>query len=94
MTIKHFDNGKDGVFFIEKDGNRKAEMTYAYKDDHTIDIVHTEVKESLQGQGVGKKLFEEVVRFLRQKNFKAIATCSYAKSIFEKNPEEYQDIMS
>lgn len=93
MEIKHKDNGKEGAFYIEHDSKREAEMTYYYKDDSTIDIDHTEVKESLQGQGVGKQLIEAVVAFMRNKNLKAITSCSYAKSVFEKKQAQYQDVI-
>ena len=93
MEIKHTDNGKEGSFYVELDGKKEAEMTYFYKNKDTIDIDHTEVKESLKGQGVGYKLIEEAVAFMRNKNLKAVTSCSYAKSIFEKNQAEYQDVI-
>lgn len=93
MEVKHTDNGKEGSFYIELDGKKEAEMTYFYKNESTIDIDHTEVKESLQGQGVGYALVGEAVSFLRSKNLKAVTSCSYAKSVFEKKQSEYQDVI-
>lgn len=93
MEIKQKDNGKEGVFYVEKDGKREADMTYVYKDSHTIDIDHTEVKESLQGKGVGSQLVDEAVRFMRQKDLKVVPTCPYVKSVFEKKQAEYQDVI-
>lgn len=93
MEIQHSDNGKEGSFYIEIDGQKNAEMTYYYKDESTIDIDHTEVNESLQGKGIGYELIEEAVRFMRNKNLKAVTSCSYAKAIFEKKPAEYQDVI-
>ncbi|MBA6153666.1 GNAT family N-acetyltransferase [Gelidibacter maritimus] len=93
MDIQHTDNGKEGAFYIEIDGQRKAEMTYYYKDSDTIDIDHTEVAKSLQGKGIGYALIDAAVRFIRNKNLKAITSCSYAKAIFEKRQSEYQDII-
>lgn len=93
MEIKHSDNGKEGAFYIEKNGKREAEMTYNYKDVKTIDIDHTEVKDSLQGQGIGKELIDGAVRFIRDRHLKVIPTCPYVKSVLEKNQAEYQDII-
>lgn len=93
MEIQHSDNGKEGSLYIEIDGQKNAEMTYYYKDESTIDIDHTEVNESLQGKGIGYELIEEAVRFMRNKNLKAVTSCSYAKAIFEKKPAEYQDVI-
>ncbi|MCX7547386.1 GNAT family N-acetyltransferase [Xanthomarina sp. F1114] len=93
MEIKHIDNGKNGKFFIEIDQKEEAEMTYKYIDDNTIDIDHTEVKEALKGQGMGYKLIDEAVSFMRKNNLKAAPTCSYAKAILEKKKDEYQDVI-
>ena len=93
MEIKHKDNGKEGSFYVELNGKKEAEMTYIYKDHNTIDIDPTEVKDSLQGQGVGSALIEEAVVFMRNKNLKALTSCSYAKSVFEKKQAEYQDVI-
>ena len=93
MEIQHSDNGKNGSFYVEIDGQREAEMTYYYKDETTIDIDHTEVSKSLQGKGIGYQLIEEAVRFMRNKNLTALTSCSYAKAIFEKRQAEYQDLI-
>ncbi|HUH26762.1 GNAT family N-acetyltransferase [Gelidibacter sp.] len=93
MEIQHSDNGKEGSFFIKIDGQRDAEMTYYYKDKNTIDIDHTEISKSLQGEGIGYELIEAAVRFMRNKNLKAVTSCSYAKEIFEKKQAEYQDVI-
>lgn len=93
MEIKHSDNGKEGAFYIELDGKKEAEMTYYYKTDDVIDIDHTEVKESLQGKGIGHQLFDEAVKYMRDNNLKAVASCSYVKSVFEKKQAEYQDVI-
>lgn len=93
MEIQHTDNGKEGSFYIEVDGKKAAEMTYFYKDERTIDIDHTEVKDALQGKGIGHELIEEAVTFMRSKHLKVVPTCSYAKAVFEKKQAEYQDVI-
>ena len=93
MEIQHSDNGKEGSFFIKIDEQKEAEMTYYYKDESTIDIDHTEISKTLQGKGIGYELIEEAVRFMRNKNLKAVTSCSFAKAIFEKKQAEYQDVI-
>src|SRR5690554_8026807 len=80
MEVQHSESGKEGKFYIEIDGSEKAEMTYSYIDKHKISIDHTEVHEELKGQGVGYILMEAAVKFMREKDIKAIPTCSYARS--------------
>ena len=93
MEIQHKDNGKQGLFYIELDGKKVAEMTYEHSGDQQITIDHTEVGESLKGQGVGKKLINAAVDYLRANNLKAVVACPFVQSVFEKNHEEYQDIL-
>ena len=94
MEIKKTDDGKTGVFCVELDGTKKAEMTYKHSGDHQITIIHTEVNDALQGQGVGHQLIREAVGYLRENNFKAVAQCSFVKSVFDKKSEEFADIMA
>ena len=47
-------------------------------------IVHTEVDNSYQGQGIARKLVEKIIENAKENNKKVIAECSYAKKILEK----------
>lgn len=47
-------------------------------------IVHTEVDNSYQGQGIARKLVEKVIENAKENRKKVIAECSYAKKILEK----------
>ena len=47
-------------------------------------IEHTEVDESLKGKGVGVKLLEALVNFVRKENSKVIPPCPFAKATFKK----------
>jgi predicted GNAT family acetyltransferase len=72
MDIKQEDNGKKGRFYFEIEGKQEAEMIYSYAGQSKIIIEHTEVSEKLKGQGIGYKLVEEVVAFMRKNNLKSI----------------------
>jgi predicted GNAT family acetyltransferase len=54
ITIENTDS--KGAAFIESDNKRLAEMTYSIASPNLIIIDHTEVDESLKGQGIGRKL--------------------------------------
>ena len=90
MNIKQEDNGKKGKFFVELDGKQEAEMTYTYAGSDKIIIDHTEVSEKLKGQGVGYKLVEAAVEFMRDKGLKVIPLCPFASAVFKKK-HEYSD---
>lgn len=70
---------------IERDGRRIAEQAYKRKDDHHIVVVHTEVDDSLRGQGVARKLLDTLVAWARETGTRVAATCTYAKAQFEKD---------
>lgn len=93
MDIKHSDTGQKGAFYLENGGVKVAEMTYSHAKPNTIIIDHTEVSETLKGQGVGYKLIEAAVKYMRENNLKAIPLCPYANAVFKKNHEEYADVL-
>lgn len=93
MNIQREEHGKKGAFFIEQDGEWLAEMTYVKTDDKTINIDHTEVDESLKGEGIGGDLVAEAVKYARENKIKIRATCPFAKKELEKH-DEYADVLA
>lgn len=92
MKIQHQKDGSKGSFFLEKEGTQVAEMTYTYAGQDKIIIDHTEVDESLKGQGVGYKLVEASVIYARERHIKILPLCPFARAVFEKKPE-YSDVL-
>ncbi|RNC87249.1 MAG: N-acetyltransferase [Winogradskyella sp.] len=91
MNIQHIENGAKGEFYYEVEGQKLGLMTYNYAGSDKIIIDHTEVDESLKGQGVGYKLVEASVDFARGNNLKIMPLCPFANAVFRKR-SEYQDI--
>lgn len=91
MNIQYEEHGKRGAFYIEQDGEWIAEMTYVRSGENEITIDHTEIDESLRGQGIGYDLIEEAVKFARAETLKIKATCPFAKKVLERS-EEYDDV--
>ena len=48
-------------------------------------IDHTDVNDQFRGQGLGRKLLNELVTFARGRNIKVIPLCPFAKSFFDKD---------
>ncbi|NRA91859.1 MAG: N-acetyltransferase [Psychroserpens sp.] len=92
MEIKHELIEPKGRFFVEIDGEQKAEMTYSYAGQDKIIIDHTEVDESLKGQGVGYALVEEAVKLAREKEIKILPLCPFAAAVFRKK-QDYKDVL-
>ncbi len=93
MEINRDEHGKKGAFYIEQDGEWVAEMTYTRAGDERIIIDHTEVDESLQGQGIGEKLVAEGVKFARENHLKITVTCPFVKKVMNETPE-FQDVLA
>ena len=70
------------------DGDRlAAEITFPDRDG-AAEIDHTFVDDSLRGQGVAGELMRAAVDQIRAEDKRARAVCTYARSWFEKHPEE------
>ncbi len=92
MEIKQDIQGNKGAFYYEVDGERKAEMTYSNAGPDKIIIDHTEVNESLRGEGVGYKLVETAVNYARANKMKILPLCPFAAAVFRKR-EDYSDVL-
>ena len=93
MLIQQKEDGHKGRFYVEKDGNQLAEMTYSLTEPDIMIIDHTEVDEVLKGKNVGAQLVNAGAEYARTKNFKIIPLCPFAKKVFEKKHEEYKDVL-
>lgn len=93
MEIKHTDNGTKGSFYIDIEDVRKAEMTYSHEGTGKIIIDHTEVDDSLKGEGVGYKLVDAAVNYSRENKLKVIATCPFVTAVFKKKSDTYADVL-
>ena len=80
------------IALYHSDSNLLAEVTFPDVDDNTVNINHTFVDDSLRGQGVAGQLMKAAADHLRSEGKKAVLTCSYAITWFEKHPE-YQDLL-
>jgi predicted GNAT family acetyltransferase len=93
MEIRRDEHGRHGAFYIEKDGEWIAEMAYIRRGPSTMVIDHTEVDESLRGQGVGERLVSTAVEHAREAGLKIKAVCPYARKVIERTPE-FQDVLA
>ena len=88
MKIQQDDDGKAGMFFIEQDGKKVAELIYSWREKEAIVIEHTEVDDVLKGKGAGKELVVKTLEFAREKGIKIVPLCPFAKSVIDKIKEQ------
>ena len=75
------------------DGLPEAELTFSKTNPHLVIVDHTGVPDEMRGMGVGKALVGRIVEDAREKNFKIIALCPFAKASFERTPE-WRDVLN
>jgi uncharacterized protein len=93
MQINHREIGSKGIFYVEENGEKPAEMTYSKAGESLIIIDHTEVSDTLKGKGVGKQLVHAAVDYAREHRIKIMPLCPFAKSVFDRTPE-FGDVLS
>ncbi len=91
FEFRRVENGSKGEFEYLSNEKKLAEMTYVFSGDDKFIIDHTEVDDSLRGQGIGVKLVEEAVAFARKNNLRILPLCPFAKSVFDKR-EDLNDV--
>ena len=92
MKVDHEHAGHRGAFYIERDGERLAVMSYTVAGSRVI-IDHTDVDDRLRGTGAGRKLVQAAVEWARKENARLMPLCPFAKSVFDKTPD-YSDVLA
>ncbi len=76
---------EDKYLLVDEKEEILAEIDFPLVNNGVIEITHTIVSPSLQGQGIAKRLVEKVLEIAKEKGYKVTASCSYAKHYLEKN---------
>ena len=85
ITIKFEKENNKAVVY---DNNVKIGERVFIEKEIYWNIVHTEVSSLYQGQGIAKKLVENIIENAKIYNKTLIAECSYAKKIIEGKKED------
>ena len=74
-------------FLISLDDG-EAQLLYTRLGNDAMDLRHTEVPLSGQGQGLADELVRAALAYARGENLRIIATCPYVKVWLKRHPEE------
>ena len=80
-----------GAFLIMEGREKLGEMVIKV-DDKNVTVYHTEVSPKAEGQGLAKKLLEEMVAYARGKKLQVIPLCAFVHAQFKRHPDQYADI--
>lgn len=94
MKIKQEQSESKGIFYVEQEGKRLAELDYSIDNNNLMIINHTEVDEILQGKNVGKQLVNAAANFARLSHYKILPQCSFANTVMKKRKTEFADVLS
>ncbi|MGQ7185759.1 GNAT family N-acetyltransferase [Escherichia sp. HC-CC] len=71
--------GHNKFYINDEQGKQIAEIVFVPTGENLAIIEHTDVDESLKGQGIGKQLVAKVVEKMRREKRKIIPLCPFAK---------------
>ena len=86
------EDGK-GMFYIEKDGDIVAELTYTIQDNNIMTLDHTETESNYEGEGLASSLVKHRVEYAKEKDIMIDPLCRYAAAQFKRH-EEYQEVQA
>lgn len=87
MEIRNVIDDVYSRFEISDNGKVIGEMVYDVPFDDRLIIKHTSVSTEYTGQGVGKLLIQETVKYAKEKGLELVVVCSYAVRMKDKHPE-------
>lgn len=91
QDIKHKENERQGMFYMEDKKGITSELIYTIKDNGIIVIDHTETRPELEGNGLATRLVKRSVEFAREKELKIDPLCPFAEVQFDRN-KDFQDV--
>ena len=86
------DNPSASRFEIVVDDDVAGFVDYR-RDGDTITLVHTEIGDAHEGQGLGGKLARGALDLVRSEGGKVVPQCAFIKGWIEKHPD-YQDLVA
>jgi len=89
--VLHDHGERNGVFFIEREGRRVAELTYRMMGDTAV-VDHTWVDPKLRGGALAPSLVQAVVDWARREKHVISPACSYVRIVMDRAPETYKDV--
>lgn len=92
-NIQQKETDGKGMFYIEKDGDIVAELTYTLGDNKIMTIDHTETDPKMTGEGLASSLVKHSVEYARKNDIKIDPLCRYAAKQFERH-EEYREVQA
>jgi predicted GNAT family acetyltransferase len=85
------DNKQEQRFEMALGEGKIAFIQYVKSGEGVVDLMHTEVPEEFEGQGIGGRLVGETFKLLQEENLQMIPTCRFVAVYLQRHPE-YQSL--
>ena len=90
MTVR--DNPEKRRYEALVDGEVAGVVFYREREDALV-LIHTEVAEAFEGQGIASRLVAGTLDDLRARGLSIVPVCRFVKSYLERHPE-YTDLVA
>ena len=90
MTVR--DNPELRRYEAIVDGKLAGSILYREREDELV-LVHTEVEEEFEGQGIGSRLVAATLDDIRARGLRMRPFCPFVKAYVERHPE-YADLIA
>lgn len=85
------DNRQERRFELALGEGKTAFIQYAEAGEGVLDLLHTEVPEEFEGQGIGGRLVKGAFEIVRRENRKVVPSCPFVSVYLRRHPE-YQSL--
>ena len=90
MTVR--DNPDEQRYEALVDGELAGSLYYRGRED-TLVLIHTQVEEAFEGQGVGSRLVAGALDDIRARGLRIVPICRFVRGYLERHPE-YEDLIA
>jgi predicted GNAT family acetyltransferase len=84
--IQIVDNPEKRRYEALVDGEVAGYVFYQLREDALV-LIHTEVAEEFEGQGIGSRLAAGTLEDIRARGLRIVPVCPFIKSYIERHPE-------
>jgi predicted GNAT family acetyltransferase len=85
------DNKQAQRFEMDLGEGKTAFIQYAKASEGVVELMHTEVPEEFEGQGIGGRLVKGTFEILQEENLRMMPTCRFVAVYLQRHPE-YQSL--
>ena len=92
-SLKTENNTEEQRFMLQLDDS-EAFIDYKIGKSGALYLIHTEVPDEMEGQGIGHKLVREALKIIESDDLKIIPLCPFVKSYLKEHLTDYEHLLA